>query len=237
IVKDAPGDLLSTAQLGFLRINRGDQTGAVLLDQVLAKDHGELADRVRESLHLPKTLQARSGESAERNDGKLLADRSLEKSYLSDALMYLHAAHETDPADFNVMLKLGRTYNILRDDREALRWFALARRSPQPEIAREAAKAYRNLAPALRRVRTTLWAAPMYSSRWHDTFAYAQLKTEFVPRWVLHPYISVRFIGDTRGAVMTTAGLGPQYLSERSAIVGLGLATPVWRGLSAWFEA
>src|SRR5262249_6674540 len=70
IVKDAPEDLLSTAQLGFLRINRGDQTGAVLLDQVLAKDHGELADRVRESLHLPKTLQARSGESRERNDAK-----------------------------------------------------------------------------------------------------------------------------------------------------------------------
>jgi tetratricopeptide (TPR) repeat protein len=236
VIKDAPEDLLSTAQLGFLRINRGDQGGAVLLDKVLAGDHGELAERVREVLHLPKTV--RESRPRAPSDAKLLADRSLEKGYLSDALMYLHAAHETDPGDFNVTLKLGRTYNILRDDHEAVRWFGLARRSPEPDVAREAARAYRNLAPALRRVRTTVWAAPMYSSRWHDTFAYAQIKTEFVPRgWLLRPYASVRFIGDTRGAVMTAAGLGPQYLSERSAIVGLGVTTPAWRGLSGWFEA
>jgi len=242
LVKDAPEDLLSTAQLGFLRINRGDQEGAVLLDTVLARDHGELADRIRQALHLPKTAQLRSGEArapgVPNNDAKLLAEHSLEKGYLSDALMYLHAAHETDPVDFNIMLKLGRTYNILHDDHEAVRWFALARRSPQPELAREASQAYRNLAPALRRFRTTVWMAPTYSSRWHDTFAYAQVKTEWVPRlWVLRPYVSVRLIGDTRGAVMTAAGLGPEYLSERSAIVGLGVATPLWHGLSGWFEA
>jgi thioredoxin-like negative regulator of GroEL len=240
LVQNAPEDLLATAQLGFLRVNRGDQGGALLLDTVLTKDHGELAGRIREVLHLPKTVQVRPVEFPQRppNDTKFLADRSLEKGYLSDALMYLHAAHETDPSDFNVTLKLGRTYNILRDDHEAVRWFGLARQSPQPEVAYEAAQAYRNLAPGLRRFRTTVWAAPMYSSRWHDTFAYAQIKTEWVPRgWFVRPYVSARFIGDTRGAVMTAAGLGPQYLSERSAIVGLGVAAPVWRGLSGWFEA
>src|SRR5205823_5786111 len=98
LVKEAPEDLLSTAQLGFLRINRGDQSGAVLLEGVLAKDQGALADRVREVLHLPKIVQVRSSESrSPTNDAKFLAERSLEKGYLSDALMYLHAAHETDP--------------------------------------------------------------------------------------------------------------------------------------------
>ena len=239
VVKDAPDDLLSTAQLGFLRINSGDQTGAVLLDKVLEKGDGELVDRVREQLQLPKSARLRSGESraGAGTDAKVMAERSLEKGYMSDALMYLHAAHETDPADYNVILKLGRTYNLLRDDREAVRWFALARKSPDAKVAGEAGRAYRNLSPALRKVRTTVWASPLFSTRWHDVFAYAQMKTEILPRGWLHPYLSLRLIGDTRGAVMTATAVAPQYLSERSAIAGVGVATPAWRGLLGWFEA
>ena len=244
IVTQAPDDLLSTAQLGFLRMNRGDATGAVLLEQVLAKDSGELSGKIREALHLPAALRAlpagtrnRSLNEAKSAEIKELARNSLEKGYMADALMYLHAAHETDPADYNVMLKLGHAYNLLRDDREAVRWFARARQSPDLSLAREAARAYSNLAPGLRRIRTTVWAAPMFSSRWHDTFAYAQIKTELAPHArLLRPYVSVRLIGDTRGAIMT-AGLGPQYLSERSAIAAAGIATPAWRGLTGWFEA
>ena len=152
-------------------------------------------------------------------------------------MQYLEIAHENDPLDFDVMLKLGWTYNMLKDDKDAVRWFDLARRSPDPTIAAEASKAYRNLKPGLERFRTTIWAFPTFSTRWHDLFAYAQVKTELrLPGWFVHPYVSVRFIGDTKGAV-NVANLGPQYLSERSVIVGLGVATNPWHGATGWFEA
>ncbi len=170
-------------------------------------------------------------------EAKALGAKSLERGYLKDALKYLQIAHENDPLDFGVMLKLGWTYNQLKDDREAIRWFDLAQRSPDPAIASEAAKAYRNLHPALERFRTTVWAFPTFSTRWHDLFAYAQIKTELRwPRWIVHPYVSARFIGDSTGAV-NVANLGPQYLSERSVILAVGAATSRWHGANAWFEA
>ena len=167
-----------------------------------------------------------------------MASKSLEKGYLQDAVKYLWVAHQTDPADFEVMLDMGRAYNSLKDDQQALKWFNQARRSPDAHIAGEASKAYHNLAPALERFRTTVWAFPMFSSRWHDTFAYAQVKTELrVPHWVVHPYLSVRFIGDVRGATQSGASIPPQNLSENSVIVGAGVATNYWHGAMGWFEA
>jgi Tfp pilus assembly protein PilF len=170
-------------------------------------------------------------------DNKLLGEQSLDKGYLNDALKYLHAAHENDPTDFEVMLKLGWAYNILKDDREAVRWFDLARQSPDAAIASEASRAYGNLTPSLRRLRTTVWAFPTISTRWRDTFMYAQAKTELRLAFPIHPYVSLRFIGDTRGEVRMGINISPQNLSESSVIVGLGLASPTWRGLMAWFEA
>jgi hypothetical protein len=139
--------------------------------------------------------------------------------------------------DFEVMLKLGWAYNILKDDREAVRWFDLARHSPEAGTASEASRAYRNLSPSLRRIHTTVWAFPTISTRWRDTFIYAQAKAELRLAFPIHPYLSLRLIGDSRGAVRMGANISPQNLSERSVIVGAGLASPVWRGLMAWFEA
>ncbi len=171
-------------------------------------------------------------------DAKAMAERSFEKGYLNDAVRYLRSAYETDPADFGVMLKLGWTYNILKQDREAVRWFDLARKSPDASIATEASQAYRNLASGLRRWHTTVWAFPMISTRWRDTFAYAQAKAELkVPGLAIKPYLSVRFIGDLRGSVRPIVGMGPQSLSERSIITATGVATPVKHGAFAWFEA
>lgn len=169
-------------------------------------------------------------------EAKAMAARSLEKGYLNDAVRYLRSAHESDPLDYGVMLKLGWTYNVLKQDREAARWFDLARRSPDLATAQEAKQAYANLASGLRRVRTSVWAFPMISTRWRNTFAYAQAKAELkLPG--LRPYLSVRFIGDVRGPVQSLIGLGPQYLSERSVILAGGLALPTWRGATVWFEA
>ena len=170
-------------------------------------------------------------------DNKLLGEQSLDKGYLNDALRYLNAAHENDPMDFEVMLKLGWAYNILRDDREAVRWFSLARNSPDAKTAAEASKAYGNLSPSLKRLRTTVWAFPTISTRWRDTFFYSQAKTELQVAFPVHPYASLRFIGDVRGAVRLGANISPQNLSETSVIVGIGLASTPWRGLMSWFEA
>ena len=136
-----------------------------------------------------------------------------------------------------MILKLGQAYNMLHDDEEAVRWFNLASRSPDPRLAAEASRDYHNIAPALRWFHVTVWMFPMYSTRWHDEFGYAQAKLELrLPHWFLRPYASLRFIGDVKGAV-EVANLGAQYLSERSVIAALGLATATWHGATGWFEA
>jgi Tfp pilus assembly protein PilF len=169
-------------------------------------------------------------------EARYMAERSLEKGYLLDAARYLRSAYESDPTDYGVILKLGQTYNMLQNDREAVRWFGLARSSPDAVTAKEATQAMAGLASGLRRVRTTVWAFPMISTRWRDTFAYAQAKVELrLPG--IRPYLSLRFIGDVRGPIQSLVGLGPQYLSERSVILGAGLALPTWKGATLWFEA
>jgi Tfp pilus assembly protein PilF len=242
IVAAAPDDALSTAQLGFLLLARND-TGAArpLLDRVLKSGDEELADRVRAALHLPRTLKKREETPRDRagREARELAKKSLDAGYLKDALKYLEIAHEADPMDFEVMLKLGWTYNILKQDGEAVKWFNLARKSPDPAVASEAATAWKNLQPGLARFHTTAWTFPFYSTRWHDVFNYAQVKTEMrLGRLPFRPYVSMRFIGDTRGALNAgETGVAPQYLSESSVIAGLGVATRNWRGLMGWFEA
>jgi tetratricopeptide (TPR) repeat protein len=187
---------------------------------------------------LPPSAPAAAPAARVTASAREMASKSLEKGYLQDAVKYLWVAHQTDPADFEVMLDMGRAYNFLRDDQQALKWFDQARRSPDARVAGLASKAYHNLAPALERFRTTVWAFPMFSSRWHDTFAYAQIKTELrVPHWVVHPYLSVRFIGDVRGATQSGASISPQNLSENSVILGAGVATNSWHGAMGWFEA
>ena len=237
----APEDLLSAAQLGFLRLNRGDYAAAQpLLEQVLKGGDEELADRVRVALKLPQTMRRR-GTTAQRTseEAKSMADKSLNAGYLKDALKYLTIAQENDPVDFGVMLKLGRLYNIMHQDREAIRWFKLAGKSPDPAVAKEADQSYHNLAPAFALFRTTFWAYPFYSSRWHDAFGYAQVKTEIkLGKLPIRPYLSLRFVGDVRGTTGSTlSNPTPQYLSESSFIFGVGVTTLPIHGVVGWFEA
>jgi Tfp pilus assembly protein PilF len=241
VLDSTPDDLLSAAQLGFLMLARKDQGGDVLLRKVLEKAEGELADRIRAALKMPQNLRdhEETTRSQVLNEAKALADKSLKAGYMKDALKYLTTAHEADPVDFDVMLKLGWANNILKQDGDALKWFNLARKSPDPAIAAEANRAYKNLRPAYARFRTTAWVFPMYSSRWQDTFAYGQVKSEMrIGNLPFRPYASVRFIGDTRGtAESRSTGMPPQYLSESSFIVAGGVAMRTWRGITGWFEA
>jgi tetratricopeptide (TPR) repeat protein len=239
LVDASPDDLLSVAQLGLLHWTRGDEEGALpLLQRVLSSGDQALAERVRAAMKTPQNLQ-RSVETPRPGSGqaRLMGEKSLEKGYYKDAEKFFLIAHENDPGDFSVMLKLGWTYNMMKQDREAVKWFNLASQSPDPAVSAEASRAYKNLLPSTEMFPTTVWVFPVFSTRWHDLFGYAQAKTELrVNNSWLRPYLSVRLVDDARGAV-DFAGYGPQYLSERSLILGIGLATKPYYGAIAWFEA
>ena len=237
ITEAAPDDMLANTQLGFLLNGSGARDAAMpLFERVLAGPDEDLANRVRAVLRMPQVLRVRPSPQPASIDAKVMAERSLKAGYMKDALKYLQVAHEADPGDFDVMLKLGWAYNVMHQDRLALPWFDLARRSPDPQVASEATGAWRNLESAARPFHTTVWIYPLFSTRWHDLFGYSQIKTEFRAGSFLLPYLSIRFIGDTR----ETVGIGtpdPQYLSESSFIAGGGVRTVPWHGLTGWFEA
>ncbi len=144
---------------------------------------GRAAEAEKEFAAIPQNLKQRPDSSEQREPGgaKALAESSYRDGYLKDALKYYSMAHEQDPLDFRVMLQLGWTHNVLGHDDQAIRWFHLARRSPDPAIASEAAKAYRNLHPSVARFRVTAWLFPTYSSRWRNAFTYGQVKVEWKP--------------------------------------------------------
>ena len=239
LVKEAPQDLLAATQLGFLLYARGEHEAAQpLFDRVLNGSDEELANRVRAVLRLPQQLHARTGTQAPpAPDAKVMAERSMQAGYMKDAVKYLQIAHEDDPGDYDVMLKMGRALNILHDDRDAMRWFGLARRAPDPRVAAEGAKAYRNLHESNQEFRTTVWFYPIYSTRWKDLFAYGQVKTEWRKNRRIMPYASIRFVGDTRDIAVPVGPLGPYSLSESSFIVAAGVRTETWHGVTGWFEA
>lgn len=236
LAEPPPGDLFSVAQLGFLLYARGARNEAMpLLQRVLDSNDEDLGNRVREALHMPLRIVA--GGSPESANASM-ALRSLQSGYLKDALRFLELAHETDPGDYSVMLQLGWTNNMLHRDAQAFHWFELARRSPDPKVAAEAAHARNNLRSAVELFRTTAWFYPLFSSRWHDQFGYAQIKTELRSRLPVMPYLSVRFLGDTRETLAPVAwSAAPQYLSESAFIVAAGLRSETWHGVTGWFEA
>jgi len=237
--KADPKDRLAAAQLGFLLLVKRAPEAMPLLEGVLKGVDDELSDKVRTTLRLPQTLQRRAETPTAKvnEEARELAAKSLEKGYLKDALRYLRIVYETDPIDFDTILKLGWTNNVLKQDGEAVKWFRMARHSPDEKISTEADQAYRNLAPSVARFRTTIWTYPLYSSRWSDAFGYAQAKTELrINDFPLRPYVSTRFVGDVRRTT-EVGGLPPQYLSENSFIFSIGLATPVYHHAMGWFEA
>lgn len=241
LLEQDPSDYLAMAQLGFLRLKRGDRTSALpLLEKVASGPDAELAERVRKvlgtgrAINLSPNVGASASESGPAQEAKLMGIRSLHAGYLRDAEKYLRRAHELDPADFEVMLQLGYLYNVLKNDTEAIRWFNLARRSPDRRIAAEADRAYRNLRHQFTPWRISAWLMPFYSSRWHNLFGYGQLKVETsAGNLPFYPYVSLRFAGDAKQSI---GGVRPVYLSESSLVAGVGIRSRFWHGLMAWAE-
>ena len=235
VVNSTPEDYLAVAQLGLLYLeDHNEELAMPLLKTVLAHADSATANRARMALHMPLVLEERRT-SDTALDPRTLGERSYNAGFMKDALHYFTLAHEADPVDSSVALKLGWTNNLLHDDATALHWFDIARRSADPTVSTEAGRAYKNLRPGLARFRTTVWLYPLYSSRWSDVFGYGQAKTEMrVKKLPFRPYVSLRFVGDAR---RTTGGVSPQSLSESAFIVGLGVATRQYHGAMGWVEA
>jgi len=174
-------------------------------------------------------------------DPKSMGKKSLELGYTHDAIKYLRQAHEQDPDDAEVMLKLGWAYNQAHQDSDAISWFDRARHADDPRITAEATKAFHTLNGDVL-PQTTVWMLPMYSSRWKDVFSYGQIKRTIpIPglgsvNKLVSFYVSARFVGDIKGSLPGHV-LDPQYLSESSFIFGAGAATKTWYHFTGWVEA
>lgn len=174
-------------------------------------------------------------------DARIMGMKSFALGYTNDAIKYLEQAHEQNPQDAEVTLKLAWAYNQKKDDPDAIRYFDLARRADDPKIAAEASKAFHTLRGDVL-PQTTFWVLPMFSSRWKDLFGYGQVKRTVPLPW-LHGanrfvsfYLSTRFMGDLKSGLPTHV-IDPQYLSESSFIFGGGVSTRTWHHLTGWAEA
>lgn len=166
--------------------------------------------------------------------------KSYHRGYMNDALRYLQSAWEEQPGDPEVALQLGRTLNMLKRDDEALQWFDRARHSDANDTAREAERAFRNLRGLRQATRFTIWAMPMYSSRWDSTFLYSQAKLEFVhlKKWGFQPYASVRWYGDSRMRAVPTGGAASgALLSDSAVMLAAGVNRFITSRLFVWAEA
>ena len=234
VVRRDPKDLLATTQWGFLLLARGQvEDASPLLERVLKSGDAALLERVQKALRTTRKTEL----TAVDLDARQMAERSYQAGFLQDALRFYRLAQERNPADEQLLLRIGWTLNVLKRDQEALDWFGRARKSADPVVAAEAEKAYRNLRPQYAPMRTTAWIFPFYSKRWSNLLSYGQVKTEFrLGSLPLRPYLSMRFVGDT--SRLTKAGVVlPGALSEEAIIAAVGLGTRTYHGLMAWGEA
>lgn len=162
-----------------------------------------------------------------------MGEKSYKAGYLSDALRYFQQAQAAQPHAATA-LRLGWTNNMLHQDAEAVRWFAIAAESDDADVAAEAKRAMKNLRAENSHFVTTAWTYPLYSSRRSDLFGYGQLKTEIRWKAPVRPYLSIRYSGDIRG---TTGGPVPQELSDNAVVGAAGARAGLPLGINAWFEA
>ena len=137
------------------------------------------------------------------------------------------------------MLKLGWVYNVLHDDREAVKWFNLASKSSDPSISSEAGKAYHNLAPAISAPADYGLDLPVLLHPLARRLRLRPNQNRAEARPPSHSSLSVRTIRRRYARDYRThdGQAEPQYLSESSFIFGAGVATLPWRGITGWFEA
>ena len=131
------------------------------------------------------------------------------------------------------MLKLGWANNILKNDRDAVKWFNLARQqSGREDRGRSRARVSQSGGVA----RALSHHGVVVPDLLHALARSVRLRAgqdgdANLHSWFVHPYVSLRFVGDTQGAIAPGIGFAPQYLSEGAAILGArrGHAHLAWR--------
>lgn len=244
-LKIDPGNTNLRRELGFLYLAMNDKAKATeQFEMVLSLNPKDrLAREQLDALHGFKTRAQYVPHTADSGfDPKAMGLKSLSLGYSNDAIKYLLQAIERDPHDAEVMLKLGWAYNAAHRDDEAKAWFEKARHAEDKQIAAEATKAFHNLNGDIM-PQTTVWALPMYSTRWHDFFTYGQIKRTIpIPglgrvNKLVSFYVSTRFTGDVKSGILAETSSSPLYLSESAFIVGLGATSKTWHRLTGWVEA
>jgi len=246
-LKIDPRNFVLRRELAYLYLAMNDKPKAVeQLELILSMNPGDRP--AREQLNALRGFKTRPEDiphpapSPSASSSKAMGLKSLAAGYNNDAIKYLREANEQDPKDDEVMLKLGWAYNAAKRDDEAKVWFDKARHAEDKQISAEASKAFHTLNGDVM-AQTTIWALPMFSSRWHDVFAYGQIKRSIplpglnkVNRLVSF-YVSTRFIGDVQSSLIPRDTVYPQYLSQSSFIVGVGASSRTWHRFTGWFEA
>lgn len=248
-IKLDPQNVGLRKELAFLYLAMHQQHDAIeQFEQVLAiEPKDELAreqlDGLRGVKRRPQASAspaASGATSAAGTDAKSMGMKSLAAGYIPDAIKYFQRAHEDDPEDAEVTLKLGWAYNAAKRDDEACQSFNEARHSDDSGIATEASKAYHTLNgdPV---AQTTIWVLPMFSTRWKDAFTYGQMKRTIPLPWLgkanklMSFYVSMRFDGDIKSGL--PVAVAPTYLSENAFILGAGVSSRTWHHVTAWAEA
>ena len=246
-LRPAKTELLLDLERAWVALGRPQEARSALV-AAWRMGPARVAERARQRLHgaipadteLAVKTPARPSSLADDSVlyAKELGLKSLEKSYLADAVRYLTLANQQAPNDAEVQYGLGVAENLLGRNQEAIQWFAAARRSTDARVAVPARLAYDNLRTEARGVAFTAWSVPFYSSRWQDVFLYGQVRGEYrLKTGRVTPYLSLRVVGNARGQHVAPWAGSPQYLSETSLIAAGGLQWRIRRNLLAWGEA
>jgi len=245
-LKMDPRNLALRRELAYLYVAMHRDGDAMdQFEQILAIAPQDKAARAQlDALKGIKTTEAApapASPAAPEVNAREMGMKSYTLGYTNDAVKYLTEAHQLDPEDMEVALKLGWALNQAGRNEEAIQYFMLARKATDKKIAAEADKAYHTLNGDVM-PQTTTWSLPMYSTRWHDLFNYSQIKRTLpIPgltsfNKIMQFYVSTRFMGDVKSS-MEAGTVGAQYLSESSLIFGVGASTRVWHHVMGWVEA
>ncbi len=239
-----PKNVKLREELGYLYLAMHKEADAAKqFEQVMAiNPKDQIAHDQLDAIHGFKKRPAAEAVAAapQAVNARAMGIKSLAAGYTKDAIKYLQQAHEQDPEDAEVMVKLGWAYNAAKNDAEAVRWFDKARFAEDPAIAAEAGKAFHNLnGDTVAQI--TVWTLPVFSSRWKDAFTYGQVKRTIPLPWkkankLFSLYLSARFMGDVKSSMQQNSAV-PQYLSENSLIFAAGLSSKTWHHFTAWGEA
>ncbi len=148
VLQFAPTDRLSREQLELMNGGLKQRSPS-----------GDARRRRTSITNTPNGLVPQQSNTQPKMDPRVMGVKSLAMGYYNDAIKYLRQAHEQNPNDAEVMLKLGYAYNMAKNDGEAIPWFDQARHSGDTFVAVEAAKAYHNLRGDTL-PQTTVWLLP-----------------------------------------------------------------------------